>query len=247
MQNKISALKIIVLSFSVTFLASCAKQTEADIIADAQSCLDASTSSTVDACLSKVENLTSEGAYLIKCAGSFIKEGFNSSSKLSSALSGISSGSGSNSGSSSTSLIAGLAFTSKSSPSENASFANTTYDSCVKSKSSGLILLSGLSLTSTSLWSLGLSGSSTPPTQAQLESLMGTLANDATASATVGTAVVAMYESNCQSSNSAPGSICSQFNSAVSAVPGGISNPSAIGTQIMTCFSNNNAPGCTGF
>lgn len=233
--------------FLALSLVACGKETDADKIADAQSCLDTATTSTVDECLSKVEGLESEAANLIRCAGSFIKEGYSTPSKLSTALSNFTSGSGDNSGTDTMAVISALAFSTKSTPALNASFAQETYDTCVKSKSNGLILLSGLSLTSTTLWSLGLSGSTTPPTAAQIETLMGSLANNAQAAETVGEAVVSMYQANCQSSNSAPGSMCAQFQSAVSTVTGGVTNPSAIGTQIMTCFANPSATGCSSF
>ncbi len=237
----------LILMFALTInLIGCGKETEADKIADAQSCLDVATTATVDECLTKIEGLQSEGAYLIRCAAAFIKEGYSSPTKLSTALSNLSSGSGSNSGAATTAVIAALAFTSKSTPTDNATYALDTYNTCVKSNSNGLVLLSGLSVTSTTLWALGLSGSSTPPTAAQLQTLMGTLANNSQAAETVGNAAVSMYESNCASSNSAPGSMCAQFQTAISSA-GGSSNPTAVGTQLMTCYSDPNATGCSNF
>jgi hypothetical protein len=228
-------------------LVGCGKETDADKIADAQYCLDYSDSTNVDQCLTKIEGLQSEGANLIRCGAAFIKEGYSSPTKLSTALTNISSGSGGSSGAATTAVIAALAFTTKSNATDNATFALDTYNTCVKSKSNGLILLAGLSLTSTTLWSLGLSGSSTPPTAAQLQTLMGTLASNPSAAATVGDAAVTMYQTNCATSNSAPGSMCAQFQSAVNTVPGGTSNPSGVGTQLLTCYSNPNASGCSSF
>lgn len=243
---------LIISVFSILALLACAKETDADKIADAQSCLDAATVSDVDGCLEKVTGLESEGSYLIRCAGAFIKEGFSTPSKLSTALSNLSSSGGSG-GAASTSVISAVAFTSKSTSSLNSTYAQETYDNCAKSKSNGLILLSGLSLTATVLWDLAVTvgglgiTSGTPPTAAELQTLMASLSSNSSAKSVVGAAAVSMYETNCQSSNSAPGSFCAQFQSSVTAVPGGTSNPSGVGQQLMTCYGNPNAAGCSSF
>lgn len=225
-------------------LTSCVKETDADKIADAQSCLDVASTADVDGCLQKVEGIESEGAYLIKCAGAFIKEGFSTPTKLSNALSNLSSTGGSGAGAS-VAVISALAFSSKSTAALNATWAQETYTNCEKSKSNGLILLSGLSLTATTLWNL--SGLLSQPNASTLQSLMSSLSGNSNAQSTIGSAAVTMYQSNCQASNSAPGSFCAQFQSAVNTVPGGTSNPTGVGQQLMTCYGNPNASGCSSF
>jgi hypothetical protein len=246
--NKISYFSI--LAALLIFNSGCNKETDADKIADAQSCLDTATTSDVDMCVAKVDGLESEGAYLIRCSGKFVKEGFNNATKLSGALANIS-GSNTGNATNSLSMMSALSFTTESTPALNAASASDAVTYCNKAKSSGLILLSGLTYTATSLWSIGQSLSligTTPPTGAQLQSLMTSLTSNAQAQAAVGSVVVSMYTANCSSTtSSAPGNYCQQFQSAVSTVSGGTSNPAGIGQQIMTCYSNPSAAGCSGF
>jgi len=232
------------------FNSGCNKETDADKIADAQSCLDIATASEAAACVAKVDGIESEGAYLIRCAGKFVKEGYNNPAKLSGALTNIS---GTNNGGATGSLamMAALSFTTETTSALNAASALEAVTFCEKSKSKGLILLSGLTQIATSLWSVGqaltLIGS-TPPTGAELEALMGSLAGNAVAQAAVGSAVVAIYDSSCTGTNvSSPGNYCQQFTSAVSTVTGGTENPAGIGAQIMLCYTTPTAPGCSGF
>jgi hypothetical protein len=81
-----------------------------------------------------------------------------------------------------------------------------------------------------------------------LQTLMSSLSSNADAQAAVGSVVVSMYTSNCSSTtSSAPGNYCQQFASAVASVSGGTTNTAGIGQQIMTCYSNPSAAGCSGF
>lgn len=246
--NKISSLTILIAA--LIFNSGCNKETDADKIADAQSCLDAATASEADMCVSKVDGIESEGAYLIRCSGKFVKEGFNSPTKLASALANIS-GDNNAGADGSLAMMSALAFTAESTSALNAASASETISYCTKANSKGLIFLAGLTSTATSLWSIGESLSltgGTPPTAAELEQLMNDLVSNPDAQAAVGTAVVAIYESGCTGTNSSvPGNYCEQFQSAVGNVSGGTSNPTAIGQQIMTCYTNPAAAGCTGF
>lgn len=234
----------------LVFNSACNKETDADKIADAQSCLDVATSSDVAACVAKVEGIESEGAYRIRCAGKFVKEGFNNSTKLSTALSNIS-GTNSAGATGSVAMMAALAFTTESTSALNYASAQEAITYCGRAGSPGLVTLASLTFASTSLWSIGESLGqigSTPPTGAQLETLMGSLVGNTTAQTAMGTAVVALYTTNCSgSSSSAPGNYCEQFASAVTAVSGGTGNPAGIGQQIMTCYTNPSAAGCSGF
>ncbi len=246
--------KILYSSLLVGFLflaAGCNKETDADKIADAQSCLDRATAPEAAACVSKVDGLESEGAYLIRCAGKFVKEGFNNATKLSGALANIS---GDNNGGATGSLamMSALTFTTESTPALNAASSDEAAEFCTKSKSKGLIFLAGLTKIATSMWSvaeaLSLTGSGTPPTAAELATLMTNLAGNTEAQTAVGSAVVAIYDSSCNTSNvSAPGNYCQQFRSAVTTVSGGTDNPAGIGQQLMLCYTTPTAPGCSGF
>src|SRR5262245_51594471 len=75
---------------SLLLFTGCSKETDADKIADAQACLDTATAAEAATCVAKVDGLESPAAYLIRCAGKFVKEGYNDSTKLAAAMSNTS-------------------------------------------------------------------------------------------------------------------------------------------------------------
>ncbi len=239
-------LTLISLLLGLSFLtSSCGKETDADKIADAQSCLDFATAAEADACVEKVAGLESEAAYLIRCAGKFVKEGYNNPTKLAGAMSNIA-GEDHSDATSSLSVMAALAFSAESTSALNSASAEEAFTYCTKSNSKGMILLAGLVQTATVLANIGLS--TTTLTGADLQNLMGTLQNNTVAQTAVGTAVVGIYETNCvDAKESAPGNYCEQFESAVTAVGGGTTDTAAIGKAIMVCYNAPTTPGCTGF
>jgi hypothetical protein len=241
-------LSLISLLLGLTLLTSgCGKETDADKIADAQSCLDRATANEAAECVSKVDGIESEAAYLIRCAGKFVKEGYSNPSKLANAFSNIA-GSESSGAADSLSVMAALAFSAEATPALNSTSAQEAFGYCEKANSKGMIMLAGFVQTATVLAGIQNIDPSTL-TGAQLQSFMATLATDPVAQAAVGAAVVGIYESNCSNGDdSVPGSYCQQFSSAVSTVSGGTSNPAAIGQAIMTCYSTTPPPAsCTGF
>lgn len=234
------AVSSVALSF---VLVSCSKEKDIDKISDAQTCLDTATASEVDACVAKVDGLSSQGASLIRCVGKFMKEGFTSPSKIAGAISNLNGGSGSNQ---STAVMAALAFKAESTSALNSASAQQALTYCNEASSKGLILLAGLSQTATVLADLGL-GSTTNLSGDALKTLMGTLQGNTVATTAVGTAVVSIYQTNCTSGNTTTGNFCQQFSSAVTSVSGGTSNPAAVGAKIMECYNTPTAEGCTGF
>ncbi|PIS10039.1 MAG: hypothetical protein COT73_11555 [Bdellovibrio sp. CG10_big_fil_rev_8_21_14_0_10_47_8] len=224
---------------SALILASCGGAKDIDKISDAQSCLDNATAAEAANCVEMVNGIESQGAYLIRCVGKFVKEGYTSPSKIADALSEINAGSGATA---STSMIAALAFTAESTTTLNYESSEQALTYCTTAQSKGLIFLAGLAQTASVINYLAgsvLSG-------ADLQTNMATFASDPIAQAAVGTAVVAMYASNCSTGQSTAGSYCDQFSSAIDTA-GGTSNTSAIGLQAMTCYSNPAAAGCTGY
>jgi hypothetical protein len=225
-------------------LTACGSAKEADIIADAQNCLDHATSETVGQCVSKVDGMESQAAYMIRCSGKFVKEGFNEPTKLAGVLTNIAGGNTGSDGS--TGMMAALAFKAESTSALNSASAKEAFGYCTQAKSAGLTLLSGLTKTASVLGDLGLG--TTTITGDQLQALMGTLQNDPVAQEAVGTAVVAIYNSSCAAPDqTTTGAYCEQFRSAVTALPSGVSDPAALGQQIMKCYNDPTLPGCTGF
>lgn len=228
---------------SLLILAACGGPKDADKIADAQNCLDQAAPPDVPACLSKIEGIESESAYLIRCAGKFVKEGFGTPAKLSATMAGFNGGQAGTNGS--TSMMASLAFQAEATTDLNSASANEAFEHCSKAKSKGMILLSGLAMTSTGLAKLmGLA--STSMTSSDLKNLMGTLKDDPAAKEVVGTAIATIYTTNCSNDGKTAGNYCAQFEAAAASV-GGVQNTSALGSIVMKCYNDPTLPECAGF
>jgi hypothetical protein len=241
--------KALLLPLTFGLITACSgKETDADKIADAQSCLDTATASTAEACLAKIEGMESPASYLIRCVAKFAKEGYTTPSKISAALAAQTGGS-----TGSTNMMAALTFTTEATTTLNKTSSQQTYGYCVKSGSEGLIFLSGLVQTATTVGALAadlggiLAGGIENMTGDELKTAMDSLKSNPEAQAAVGSAVVGMYESSCTgSNNNANGDFCAQFGSVVASA-GGVSNTDTIDQLIMNCYANPTDPGCTGF
>lgn len=229
------------LIFFFLLATACGGPKDVDKIAEAQNCLDTAAAADADACVAKVDGIESSGAYLIRCAGKFVKEGFNDPSKLSGVMDSISGDTGADG---STAMMAALAFKAEATTALNSISAQQAFDYCTAANSKGLILLAGLSQTASVLGDLGGDADLTGP---ELKTLMGTKQNDPVAQEAVGTAVTSIYTTNCLNNNTTSGAFCEQFASAVATVPGGITNTTELGKQIMICYNDPTATGCTGF
>jgi hypothetical protein len=122
---------------------------------------------------------------------------------------------------------------------------------CQNSESKGLIMLSALASTATTLSAFavdsGISQCTTLDSTCLTNALNSdTVKNNPDAQALVGNAAIAAYNSNCTNGNTSSGSFCQQFGSAITQA-GGSSNSASVGSQIMTCYSNPAAAGCKGF
>jgi hypothetical protein len=244
--NKIqfSSAKFLIFSTSIFLLLGCGGAKDIDKIADAQTCLDQATSSQASDCVAKVDGLTSPAAYLIRCAGKFVREGYNQSTKLATALGQLSSsGSGSNG---SLAMMAALAFKAESTAALNSTSAQQAFSYCTLAKSKGLILLSGLVQTSTVLAELGGASLATLDGAALL-ALMGSQSSNPAAQAAVGGAIIGIYNSNCGTGQSTTGSFCTQYSSAIGSVSGGSSNVNGVGQRVMYCYANPTDTSCVGF
>ncbi|MEN0058295.1 MAG: hypothetical protein AAGB31_05635, partial [Bdellovibrio sp.] len=105
-------------TFSSLLIGCEGEQTEKDMIAEAQFCLDDATdAAAADVCMTKIEGLTSSQAYTLRCAAGFIAAEVTSPEKLSRALNAISDNQGTSV------LLSTLAFPTK-------ALAEKTFNSC---------------------------------------------------------------------------------------------------------------------
>lgn len=224
---------------------SCGKQTEADKISEAQSCLNTATAANVSECVAKVDGLSSKGAYLIRCVGKFVEEGFSgSSTKISGMMSTISSSSGKTEG---LAILSSMAFTSKSTMNLNLTSAQEAYDFCLSSGSKGLNLLASYVQISTVAAQIAglLPTNGGTMTSGQMQAALDGLATASPATqAAAGAAAISAYQSNCTNGASASGDVCTQFGSVITASGG---DPQAVGQMIGTCYKTPSTPGCQGF
>lgn len=220
----------------ISFLSSC-KKSDADSVADAQRCLDKSTSSTVNACLDYVQGIETEAAYLIRCSASFIFQDFTNPTRLSNIAEQMK-----NSGSSSSTVALGmLSFSKPTDVNQAASLANSTFQDCVKSKSKGMILLSAMANIASSANAAGVGDivdkcDSTSPGYNATDCENATKDGICNASpATVGNATLIAYQQSCLGSNQQNSSVCTDFATATN----GTTDPATIGANVQ---SQNGCP-----
>lgn len=224
----------------VALLTGCeAEQTEKDMLAEAQYCLDKSTAATASACMSKISGLTSPQAYALRCAEGFISAGITSPSNLGEAMTAISNGSGT------TAMLSALSF-------PNTSTANSTFSNCSRSNQEGLALIGAMAKSATVLANAAgaLASCSTPSgcdaaLQTQMNNLVADLQTGNPSQATIDTvtaitgSIGVVYSATCGGANATNGDICGQINQAAATAGVDISNMTqeqslALGQELLS-------------
>lgn len=242
----------LILGLGAALLTGCeAEQTEKDMIAEAQFCLDkARDASSANACMSKIEGITSANAYALRCAAGFISSGITSASNLSQALTALNEDSGNNA----VTMLDILNFGS-------VSDANRTADYCQKSQQKGLTLISALAKSATSLAeaakNLNLGSCVAGIDQCNAEDLEQAITdilaeyqtdpNNLSAAAenaleSVGGAIQSVYSTTCGGSSSANSQICDDINQAAASAGIDIASSNnfvAIGQALLAQWNAN--------
>jgi hypothetical protein len=142
---RLSIVRCFLVTLTSTLLFGCGSATDVDKIGDAQQCLNSATATTAMSCTTKVEGLSSTGAYNIRCAAAFVREGFANPTKYTTAFSNLNNGQG-------TANFMGLvSFSSTGVIATDASNANTTFNDCYKAAAKGKTLISAFGYFSTAL------------------------------------------------------------------------------------------------
>jgi hypothetical protein len=202
---------------STTLVISCAK-TDADKVGEAQACLDSATAATASLCMEKIEGLETTQSYVVRCAATFIMEGFDQPSRLTTAYGNMTNTGGA---SASIAVMNVLAFAS------GVTASNTNMAYCAKSGSKGLILLSGIANMATNIQAIGGACTTIDAT------CLSTAQNNTATQAAVGAAASAAYTANCTSGQTSNTQFCTQFATA-SAASGG--DQSCMGKQLMYAY-----------
>lgn len=226
----------------VALLTGCeAAQTEKDMLAEAQFCLDKATDSTaVNSCMSKIEGITSEEAYSLRCAGGFIASGITQPESLSVALNSM------KENGSTASVLGVLAFSSQAA-------ADSTFNDCNQSGNSGLALLAAMTKTATALNSLmdpNLGGTIEQNFQTTIANLVADLAGGdqaakdaAAAEATkIGGTIQTVYQASCGGTVDVNPELCGSIDGAITASGGAVdinSPPADIGAALLQYWQTN--------
>ncbi|MCX7977959.1 MAG: hypothetical protein N2578_03050, partial [Bdellovibrionaceae bacterium] len=132
---------------------SCAGNSDARKIGEAQFCLDkASTPGEVSNCLAIIEGISGTAAENLRCTGGFLKEGFLEPSRIVSAFNAISGGTSS---SNNMNLMGYLSFTSGGNINTDIVNVAKTFDHCVASGAAGATLLASFSYIGMGLYRFG--------------------------------------------------------------------------------------------
>ena len=221
-------------------LSGCNEQTEKDMIAEAQFCLDkATTAAQAKTCTSGIASLQSKSAYQLKCAAGFISAGITSPEKLSKALDAVK-----ENGAGTTVLLASLNFGSN-------DLAIQTADDCSKSGKSSLTLISAMAKSATVLTNaasvLGSCNTANPldcDTQAIEDAINAIIldptdpANEQTLEA-VGSTIQTVYSATCGGTNNGNTDICNDINKALTDAGVSMSgSPIDIGLALLDKWKN---------
>lgn len=228
-------IKFLFLIILAAVLTNCSEK-EADKIGDAQACIDKASKTTVNDCLSKIDGLTSQQAYLLKCSAGFIEQGFDDPNKFITAIKQLSAN---NSGGGSTMLgmMGVLAFDDKDK-------AAATLANCQKSKAKGFIMFASMANIATTIGSVSgnlsnlITSIQTDPSTAQatMLNLVNTLNSDPNAVTSIGATAIVAYDSNCSGTNSTS-QMCTTFTNAINS-SGNPSDPTAVGNALKGLLQN---------
>lgn len=214
-------------------LVSCGPK-NADKIGEAQLCLDDTTQGGAAACLEKISGIDTAAASLLRCSAGFIDEGFTQATRFKSAFDAL----GTSGANNTESFMGVLSFSSKSTSAANVTFANETYEHCVKSKAKGFMLLGSMAKTATILADLTAGFTiGTQPSQADITAGMTAAANDPAAKAAIGSAVATTYAASCQTGQQSNAALCTQLDSALTGVD--TTDSTAVGNAVLTYWQNN--------
>lgn len=250
-KTRLTIVRCFLVTLTSTFLFGCGSATDVDKIGDAQQCLNSATATTAMACTSKVDGLSSAGAYNIRCAAAFVREGFANPTKYTNAFSNLNNGQG-------TSSFMGLvSFSSTGNISTDAANANTTFSDCYSAGAKGKTLISAFGYFSTALLKFfaGTGASSCQSPTSGAYNLDGCMQQAALADptyiakiastdplitpdsspagqvqASIGSVIISTYSISC-SGKGANKELCSTLEKAISA---GSSNPRTVFTSFFT-------------
>lgn len=233
----------------------CGQEKDIDKIGAAQFCLDGLGSSPsvseVNDCIDKVSGIETSGAYGIRCAGSFIKEGFADPKKYVNAFKQLD-------GNSTTGFMGLLTFTSAKTITTDTTNARDAFNSCLKSEGKGATMISAFGYVAMALYNFMFTNDATscPNTRTAsgydlagcITAFTGNVANAASLAAlgnastgnaaaselqsSIGSVIISTYNISCTTGVGANKSLCDTFKTAITN-GGGQNNPRGVAVQFI--------------
>ena len=245
MKNKPSYSRSAVLILGLIAFTGCGGAKDVDKVADAQSCLDTSTSNTALACLDKIDGVDTEAAHLIRCSAEFIYQQFTDPNRLAK-ISVQLQQAGSSASNATATALGLLSFTQTYGTQTASQLATYALNECTAAKSPGMTLLASMAQIATAVAAAGASNvvsqcdSSQPGFNASSCQTAVQTAVTCADPATVGNAALAAYQQGCSGAQSSS-TVCQQYAAAVAA---GNGNPSTIGSQLQSQIANGSTANC---
>lgn len=240
-KTTIKTVRVLFATLVLSTIFGCGSSKEVDKIGDAQQCLNVATSATAMDCVTKVDGITSTGAYNIRCAAAFVREGFTNPAKYTNAFSSLNGGGSAN-------FMSLVSFSSAGTINTDAVNASTTFSDCYSAGAKGKSLISAFGFFSTALMKFfadscpSVNSCKTPTTSgynlttcmtdsanalctASL-SLVDTSASSAAATvqSSIGSVIISTYNISC-SGSSANKELCNTLKASITA---GGSDPRAV-------------------
>lgn len=201
--------------------AGCAKKTENDVIAEAQECLNKSSSASALDCLSIVDGKTTTASYLIRCAGYVKEQGIADPARLVEIAKGMDAGGSSGMAT----MMKYLAFSS-------VAKMDAAWAACSQSGSKGLITLASMSRMATAMIDAANQLGSNPD-PAQVKAII--CANNASTDLIVGQTAIVAYQQGCVGTNGVSSNpYCDIIKST-----GDTADPAAIGVTVKQKMCTN--------
>lgn len=228
----------------IVWVGACSKVTDQQAIGDAQFCLDdlnligqsrTQRASAVEGCLSQLGSASSEQAYLMRCAGNFLIEGFGDIERMTSSLEALSSGG--TVGSAPVALLGAIAFD-KTNP-DSTNFARETANYCSQSGSPSYTLMSSMARIATVMNSMD-AITFDPVTRVPTGTDVASVIASTEQSAAVGAAAQAAYEESCSGGAEVDPTLCEQFEGIIE---GNSYTEAQIGGKVL-CLWEPSANGC---
>lgn len=209
-----------------------AEQTEKDMLAEAQYCLDRATAATAGDCMAKISGLNAPQAYALRCAAGFISADITSPQNLADAMTAISANSGA------TGLLSAISF-----PTVQA--ADQTFNYCNQSQQGGMALIGAMAKSATILAKavdqFASCGSPTECSNAIVDGIDKLLGPDGDPAAIVDIvdSVATVYEVSCSGAESSSNEMCQQIDSAATTAGVDITNltpeqKELLGAELLT-------------